>query len=62
MVESSPMRFSLYQENENGLSFWDLDLGPTDSTGHIYGYVWLTLVDHALYYANPIPPVQLYAF
>ena len=38
MVESSQMRFSPYQENENGLSFWDLDLGPTGSTGHIYTY------------------------
>ena len=38
MVESSKIRFSLYQENENGLSFWDLDLGPMGSTGHIYGY------------------------
>ena len=38
MVESFQMRFSLYQENESGLSFWDLDLGPTGSTGHIYGY------------------------
>ena len=38
MVESSQIRFSLYQENENGLSFWDFDLFPTRSTGHIYGY------------------------
>ena len=63
MVESSQIRFSLYQENENGLSFWDLDLGPTGSTGHIYRYEiscmsFSPLVGHTHRY-DPLNPLGL---
>ena len=27
-----------HQQNQNGRCFWDLDLGPTDQMGHLFGY------------------------